>query len=207
MNHENALAEQIRQFGLEQEMENKRLEEQMRQFGLEQEMEKLRLEQQKELAYAQLREEQRQFDEQMALKQGGGYTFTKDSGSGGGGGGSNGGNGNVVNTGKTPAVSTEYYQGELNGDAKKYGTFSNGYQPKGISGHGTLSKTGATIEVETTKQYGANKGQNTTVQQNVWKAQDGTLWYWQGLENKYIKITQPSRNGGGRSKYTLASTN
>ena len=82
-------------------------------------------------------------------------------------------------------VSTAYYHGAKNPDCSKYGTFSNGYQPKGISGHGTLKKTGKTIQLSTETRY----GQKQTVVQNVWKAEDGTTWYWEGRKNKYIKIS------------------
>ena len=81
-------------------------------------------------------------------------------------------------------VNTAYYQGAKNSDAAKYGTFSNGYQPKGISGHGTLSKTGDSITIKTQ----TLSGQKQTVIQNVWKASDGTKWYWEGRQNKYIQI-------------------
>ena len=92
------------------------------------------------------------------------------------------------NSGSSKQVSTNYYQGSLNSDASKYGTFSNGYQPKGISGYGKVTKTGQTIEVKTSYQYGSQKGQKVTVTQNVWKTPDGTLWYWEGRENKYKKV-------------------
>ena len=81
-------------------------------------------------------------------------------------------------------VNTPYYQGNLNSDASKYGTFSNGYQPKGISGHGTLKKTGDNITFNTN----TLSGQKQTVTQNIWKAEDGTKWYWDGRYNKYIQI-------------------
>ena len=86
------------------------------------------------------------------------------------------------------AVNTAYYQGDKNPDASKYGTFSNGYQPKGISGHGTLSKTNKTIEVATEVKYGADKGKKQTLVQSVWRAQDGSTWYWEGRKNKYIRL-------------------
>jgi hypothetical protein len=87
--------------------------------------------------------------------------------------------------GSTYAVNTAYYQGSKNADAAKYGTFSNGYQPKGISGHGTLSKVkGDSITLKTQ----TLSGQKQTVVQNVWKASDGTKWYWEGRQNKYIQI-------------------
>lgn len=85
---------------------------------------------------------------------------------------------------KNYAVNTAYYQGDLNADAEKYGTFSNNYQPKGISGHGTLKKSGDTITFDTQ----TRSGQKQTVTQNIWKAEDGTKWYWDGTQNKYIQI-------------------
>lgn len=85
----------------------------------------------------------------------------------------------------TYAVATDYYRGELNPDASTYGTFANGYQPKGISGHGWLEKTGDTYTFYTTKQYGSQAGKTVQVKQNVWKAEDGTMWYWEGTENEY----------------------
>lgn len=85
---------------------------------------------------------------------------------------------------KLGVVQTEYYNGSLNADANKYGTFSNGYQPKGISGHGKLSKTGEKVHLETQTLSGKAK----TVTQNLWKASDGTQWYWDGRKNKYIQI-------------------
>ena len=81
-------------------------------------------------------------------------------------------------------VNTAYYQGDLNSDAKIYGTFSNGYQPKGISGHGTIKKSGDTLTFDTQ----TLSGQKQTVTQNIWKAEDGTKWYWDGRYNKYIQI-------------------
>lgn len=86
-------------------------------------------------------------------------------------------------------VNTKYYSGEINSDAGIYGTFNNGYQPKGVSGHGTLEKTGDKIKFQTETLEGKNK----TVKQNIWEAEDGTLWYWQGTENKYIQIKKDTK--------------
>ena len=91
----------------------------------------------------------------------------------------------TTTTEQTYEVATDYYQGQLNNDAKTYGVFDNGYQPKGISGHGKLKKTGETIEVTTEKRYGTGAGIKLKVTQNVWKAEDGTLWYWSGRDNEY----------------------
>lgn len=78
-------------------------------------------------------------------------------------------------------VSTAYYKGDYNKDVKNFGTFSNGYQPKGISGHGYLKKTGQSMTLDTQ----TLDGKKQTVVQNIWKADDGSLWYWEGRENKY----------------------
>jgi hypothetical protein len=95
-----------------------------------------------------------------------------------------------ITGGSNKQISTAYYQGSLNQDANKYGTFSNGYQPKGISGHGTLSKSGHTIEVSTQVKYGVDKGKKQVLVQTVWVATDGTLWYWEGRDNEYKQINQ-----------------
>nr|MBR6100728.1 hypothetical protein [bacterium] len=64
------------------------------------------------------------------------------------------------------------------GDAgSQYGYFSNGYQPKGISGYGQVSKTGKTITIV--------KKNGTLNNQNVWKTPDGTRWYWDGDSRTY----------------------
>ena len=93
----------------------------------------------------------------------------------------------------TAQVNTPYYKGALNSDAKKYGTFSNGYQPKGVSGHGSLSKTKDTITFKTQ----TLAGQSQTVTQTIWKAEDGTKWYWEGRQNKYIQVSTSNKSGGG----------
>jgi hypothetical protein len=81
-------------------------------------------------------------------------------------------------------VKTDYYQGAKNSDADRYGTFNNGYQPKGISGYGAVSKTGDTVTFTTQ----TLAGKTVKVKQNVWKTVDGSLWYWDGRYNKYIKV-------------------
>lgn len=89
-------------------------------------------------------------------------------------------------------VNTEYYRGNKNKDAIAYGTFKNGYQPKGITGHGKLKATKEKITFTTTTLNGESK----TVTQNVWKAADGTKWYWDGRYNKYIEY-KPSGGVAG----------
>ncbi len=79
-------------------------------------------------------------------------------------------------------VNTAYYQGAKNPDAQ-YGTFANNYQPDNVGGK-KLSKTGDTITLKTQ----TLSGQNQTVVQNIWKTSDGTKYYWEGRQNKYIQI-------------------
>lgn len=137
------------------------------------------------LQKAQIEEEKRRYNESLKLqKSSRSYS-----------GGRSGGSGSISKS--SYAVNTAYYQGDLNSDANKYGTFSNGYQPKGISGHGTLSKTGDTITFTTQTLY----GQKQTLTQNIWKAADGTTWYWDGRYNQYI-----STNYGGGTNSTKSST-
>lgn len=88
-------------------------------------------------------------------------------------------------------VTTAYWDGYLPqttvDDGVKYGTFENGYQPKGIEGHGKLKKTGDTY----TNKTKTLSGNNITVKQNIWKAEDGTYWYWEGRQMKYIQTSKP----------------
>ena len=111
-----------------------------------------------------IEEEKRQFDASLSA--------SRSSGGGGGGGGSSSGSASIT---KTSGSTT------LSADAKKYGTFSNGYQPKGISGYGTVSKTGRTTVVN---------GKT----QNIWKTPDGTEWYWDGSSRTYKKYVKPNGN-------------
>lgn len=63
------------------------------------------------------------------------------------------------------------YTGATNPDIQ-HGTFSNGYQPDNVGGQ-KLSKSGITDTIN-------------GVTQNVWKTPDGTLWIWDGTQNKYL---------------------
>lgn len=165
--------ENIRQFNVEIERLKKKDEQEYKMEIQRLELQKQQLEQAKreadrnyQLELAQLEESKRQAN--LSYK-----ASTSSYSSGGDGGYTN-----------SAAVNTAYYSGALNPDASKYGTFSNGYQPKGISGHGTLTKANASIKINTQ----TLSGQKQTVIQNVWKAEDGTKWYWEGRQNKYIQI-------------------
>lgn len=209
INQENALAEQIRQYNQNYELQVKQFNEEVRQYN------------------EQMAEDKRRYEAAQAEASG--------SGSGGSGIITASGSGGTINTSRTSGldatnktvanyknladataklletkqaatasrqngvklqsnvplgtpngtkkVNTDYYSGYLNADANRYGTFDNGYQPKGISGYGAVQKTGDTVTFTTTTLDGKNK----TVKQNVWKTVDGTKWYWDGRLNKYVK--------------------
>lgn len=150
--------------------------------------------------YASLAQDQAQFDARLAWEKEQYYAEQNNNTGkitgGGGGGGTNGDSGQIsVDVRNT--VSTPYYFGAKNPDCEKYGTFSNGYQPKGISGHGKLKDSGEVMTITTEVLYGDEKGKKKTLTQTVWKAEDGTRWYWDGRQNKYIRYS--AEGGGGRS--------
>ena len=166
INKENALAEEIRQY-------NESLAEEKRQFN------------------ESMAEQKRQYNASMSARSSGG------SGGSGGSGYSSSKSSKDQNTkaavlydtygkygtsGGSKEVNTAYYQGSKNPDCKN-GTFSNGYQPDNVNGK-KLKKTGDTITIETQTLY----GQKQKVVQNVWKTSDGTKYYWEGRQNKYIKL-------------------
>lgn len=70
-------------------------------------------------------------------------------------------------------------QSNTKASAKKYGTFSNGYQPKGINGYGKLTKSGHTCTIN-------------GKEQNIWLTTgDGKTraWYWDGSTKTYVGIS------------------
>ena len=161
INTENSLAEQKRQFNAEQAIKKAQLAEQKRQFN------------------ANLAENRRQFNITQANKS------TRISG---GGSSSSGSSAKKLTNSKNGKyeLETEYYKGNLNPDAK-YGTFSNGYQPTKITMNGKqyeVKDTGKTVQLDTQ----TLAGKKQTVVQTVWSTKDGSLWYWEGRENKYKKM-------------------
>lgn len=193
LNRKHDMALQEAKTKAEKELLDKQHKQAMEKLAKQQEYELAQLEKQKQNQIAVL---QKQYDLQNSSKStvtGGSITTGKNST--GRGQSAIYATEDKSITGGNKAVSTAYYQGSKNSDAYKYGTFSNGYQPKGISGHGTLSKSGDTIEVNTVVQYGVDKGKKQTLVQTVWKAQDGTLWYWEGRDNEYKYVgDSPARS-------------
>lgn len=184
INTENALAEEQRQFNAQMAQQSAQLEEEKRQFD------------------AQMAEEQRQFNKSVEMSNKSGSSAGSARISGGSGSG-----GSTTITGKTSMgdvtidqfglLNTPYYRGLINLDCQHFGTFSNGYQPKGITGHGKLTASDDTLTFTTEVKYGPNKGQKPTLTQTIWVAEDGTRWYWEGRQNKYLPAD--SVGGGGRS--------
>lgn len=173
INTENSLAEQVRQYN-----ESMKLQREQMAYQKEQDNRNYQLQLQ------QLAEEKRQFDAKQSAS---GGLMTNDEIN-------KGYSGNVTNS--------AYWNGAYNKDCKKFGTFSNGYQPKGISGHGTISKSGASYTFDTKTLY----GQKQTVTQNVWTAEDNTYWYWDGAQNKYIQLYYNDKSGEFATKNSGSSS-
>lgn len=168
--------ENIRQFNVEierlkkkdaqeYEMEIKQLELQKQQIANA----KAQADREYQLKVQQMAQSQSQWEKEYALakrKTSGSYSSGSSSSKG-------------YSNGSKSQVNTQYYSGSLNPDTK-YGTFKttdkNGvrYQPNNVGGS-KLSKTGLTIS-------------NNGVTQNVWKAENGKYYYWEGRQNKYISI-------------------
>lgn len=66
-------------------------------------------------------------------------------------------------------------------DAEIYGTFKNGYQPKGIDGYGKLSESGLTV-------YDVFAEGGSFGKQNIWKA-GGHYFVWDGSIKDYVDVT------------------
>lgn len=185
MNRENALQEEIRQYNQNYQLEMNKYNESIRQYNESLAEERRQYDANLSLQQAKLAEEKRQYDATLAAKNSTStatISITSSSTS------SKPKNNQQTNQQRiaadNPEVNTAYYQGDKNPDANKYGTFSNGYQPKGISGHGELEKSGEKVQIDTK----TLSGQKQTVVQNVWKADDGTKWYWEGRQNEYLQL-------------------
>ena len=162
------------------------LAEEKRQFDTSFEEEKRQFD-------ASLEEEQRQFDKQYEAA-----FLDKDSS--GGSSGESGENDNLFIDKYKGTLTTDYYKGAYNPACKEYGTFSNGYQPKGVihngKDYGKVTKTGMTQEAIVTKLDGTK----VVVNQNIWQTPDGSYWLWNGMKNQYVKLGyKRASNGGGDS--------
>ena len=91
-----------------------------------------------------------------------------------------------TNSGKKTVVSytTNPYTGNDNAElVEKYGAFDNGYQPRGVDGHGKLLRS-------------VGKDEINGNMQNIFQAEDSTLWIWDGSINEYRSV---DINGDGVS--------
>lgn len=115
------------------------------------------------------------------------YNYLMSQGRGGGGYSGGGGSGRSYRrSGGSGGSGDSLPEGnakQQKSSKSKWGYFSNKYQPKGIDGHGALSKSGHTIKVNGKKQ-------------NVWKAEDGSTWYWDGSVRQYKRFAITSKGGG-----------
>ena len=201
--------ESIRQFNEEIERLKAKDEADAKAEAARLEEEKKQREQEQAQWEAEMAEKKRQFDKTFNAEYGNGAAITKSSSSGGGSGGGaaiSSAPSVDVSKNKGQVVKTDYYNGVLPAATKnantKYGTFANGYQPKGIMGYGEVSKTGNSMYVTTKTLDGKTK----EVKQNVWKTPDGSLWYWEGREMQYKKLALPASGGGGGGSTNIFKT-
>ncbi len=156
------------------------LAEQVRQYNEQMAYQKAQDEKNYQLQLKQLQEEQRQYNASLAEDK---RQFNASLAA-------------SKTSQKTYALTTDYYQGDYNSDIRTYGAFSNGYQPKGISGYGEVKKSGDTVELTTQ----TLAGKTVKLTQNVWVTSDGTEWYWEGRENKYKKLQNSKKTGSSKLK-------
>ena len=82
--------------------------------------------------------------------------------------------------------------------AEKYGTFSNGYQPKGVIGYGTLKAK------DTKSDFTVNRRHVT-----IWESFDesgkstGNYWAWDGANNEYFEVVFKNDEWHDKSKVFL----
>lgn len=191
INTENSLAEQRRQFNAEQALKKAQLAEDRRQFN------------------ANLAENRRQFNVTQANKaksiSGGSSNNTKIQKLANGSYViTNGANisdkksyvdGDKLNPIIRPYTKngkqyyeTPYYNGVANPDAKR-GTFSNGYQPDGITDkNGVYSKLTKVSDAIFKNYTTTRNGKKVLVTQSVWQDKNGKNYYWDGTSFKYRQL-------------------
>lgn len=82
---------------------------------------------------------------------------------------------------------------------RNYETDASG-KPEGLTGHGLLTSTGDSAEIKVT----TNAGKTDTTLVPVMQAEDGTLWYWDHMQHKYLSFTvSEAQAGGGTSRNSM----
>ena len=219
INRENALAEEVRQYDLNYELQNQQLAEEIRRYNEQMAEEKRQYDEQMaeekrqydlnlQFENEQLAESKRQFDEEMkrllandekannleeAQKQidelkamiAEMQKIDKEE--------EPGGIAEKDDTYPEPETLGATDGSDPVSDIKKYGKMNNG-QPKGINGHGAVSRSGMTVDVPKAGSYTYRNVNGTMVpmqareEVELWKAADGTLWYWNG--SRYIQAAE-----------------
>lgn len=192
INYENQQAEAIRQYNEQQAYKEQQAKLAQEQWEKEYALRQAQFEYQKQ--QDAIANAQRTYSSSSSSG-GGGYSsgseyYLTDSTSNNGGSTSNNNSSNKNNSGGNTYASIAQSQGwtktpmsmpqsNTTASAKKYGTFSNGYQPKGINGYGKVSKSGYTCTVNGREQ-------------NIWLTTgDGKTraWYWDGSSKAYVGIS------------------
>lgn len=89
--------------------------------------------------------------------------------------------------------------GVEDGYYRNYETDASG-KPEGLTGHGLLTSTGDSAEIKVT----TNAGKTGTALVPVMQAEDGTLWYWDHMQHKYLPFTvSEAQAGGGTSRNSM----
>ncbi len=215
MNHENAQAEQIRQYNESLKLQKQQLQEEIRQYeqsyalqvkqfdeGIRQfdaEMERLKKKdaeeyalqiQQLELQKKQLEEQKRQADREYELKRDQlaqeESQFSRSLEATTSGSIGGGGNGGLDDS--NLVTNSAYYNGVRADNVGGFGYFSNGYQPKGVMiGNKAykLESTGVKFEKTNQTLWGSVESKNIT----IWKA-NGQYFYWDGPSNQYVRLSK-----------------
>lgn len=69
-------------------------------------------------------------------------------------------------------------------DGSVYGNDASG-RPIGLTGHGKLSPTGKTAVFKAT----TSSGKTASTEQPVMQAEDGSLWYWNPMQHRYVAFS------------------
>lgn len=184
---ENTLKEQARQYDESMAFEQKKFEEDTRQFDAQLAQDDRQYQDTLGLQYAQMQQDEDQFRQSLDEEKRQFDITAEQKGSKSSGSSKNSGGG-LKDTGSsdTKAVTSDGTPTATKQAAEQYGTFKNGYQPKGVVGHGKLSA----YKVSGTTQKVVVNGQT----QKIWQAEDGTLWYWDGKAKEYARYTLYSKH-------------
>lgn len=150
----------------------------------------------REQAIKQAEEEKRRWEAEYALSQ---ASLRKSSSGGGGGYLTFDGEAEDDNLAGEDAAPENP---QVTADAKAYGTFSNGYQPKGVGNDGTLSKSG----VKVGEIFGDSLG-SARANQQIWKTKNNKYYVWLGINEGYKDVTNYAKQIKAKSNTFLKLIN